>query len=95
MTSRIPRDNDARRVSISRWWWLSIRRYAQHPVEPLACAGKPLEKRFAVRIIREDRLARVAARHHVIERAGKLEAKWAEHGPRLRDGMWLVWQYKT
>jgi len=55
----------------------------QHPVETFACARHAIKKRLPILIVDEDRLARVAARHHVIAGAGELDSERAGHCCRV------------
>jgi hypothetical protein len=50
------------------------------------------EKTVAIVNVRKHRLARLAARQHVIRRTGKLETERAGHGDGLRQ---QIWQNKT
>ena len=55
----------------------------QRPVEPFAGAHQAIEEGLPISIVEIDRFARIAARHHVIERTGKFNAKGAGHRGRL------------
>jgi hypothetical protein len=43
---------------------------------------------LAILIVGEDGLARIATRHHVIQRASELDAEGAGHAVRVRSRMW-------
>ena len=60
----------------------------QRPVETIAGANQTIQKSLPILIIEVDRLTCITARHHVIERTGKFNAKGTSHGARLHRHMW-------
>jgi hypothetical protein len=49
---------------------------------------QPCTERLPILLVQKDRCARITSRHHVIQRASKLNAKRTGHPSWLRLAMW-------